>query len=140
MENEELKSKNFFAGGYLYNPDTREILLHLRDGNTPFYPNTWSIFGGGSEGDETPEECCVREWREELGITVSPEDLIPITDYFNELRQAWRYAFYMESRLKKSEMTLGEGADFDWVPLDKVLAYNLSPLARHDLETLLKKL
>ena len=32
----------------------------------------WLVPGGGVEGEETPEECCVREVEEETGVIVRP--------------------------------------------------------------------
>lgn len=140
MENNNPKTENFHAGGFLYNPETREVLLMLRDGNTPHNPHKWAFFGGLSENGEAPREACAREWREELGIDVKPEELILICDYLNTEHGRWRYSFYKESTLKKSEMTLGEGADFDWVSLDTVFDLDLSTFTRKDLKVFLEKL
>jgi 8-oxo-dGTP diphosphatase len=54
-----------------------KLLLHLRD-NKPglFNANMWDFIGGGREGSETPTECVVREVKEELGITLSPEVIV----------------------------------------------------------------
>ena len=38
----------------------------------------WMIPGGGMEGDETPEECCVREAAEETGLLVKPKRKRPV--------------------------------------------------------------
>ncbi len=127
------KSVTFYAGGFLYNPKRNEVLLHLRDGNTTVNPHLWGFFGGTSEGDESPRECCVREWKEELGIDVSPDALILLCDYLNTERNTWRYAFYLESDLNKTDMTLGEGADFDWIPLERVFDYALTEKSARDL-------
>ena len=35
--------------------------------------NRWTLPGGGAEGHETPEECCVREVEEETGLIVTPK-------------------------------------------------------------------
>lgn len=133
MENKDFRNK-FFAGGFLYNPVTQEVLLHLRDGNTKINPHKWGVFGGTSEGVESPEECCVREWNEELGIKVEPAKLIPLTAYLNTEHNTWRYVFYMESSLKKQQMTLGEGADFDWISMKTVFGRDLTNSTRKDLE------
>lgn len=128
------KFVSFYAGGFLYNPKKNEVLLHLRDGNTPVNPHLWGFFGGTSEGNESSRECCTREWREELGIVVSPDALIPLCDYPNLERGTHRYVFYIESDMLKEEMTLGEGADFDWIPLEKVFQYALTDKSIRDLQ------
>lgn len=129
----------FYAGGFLYNPFRREVLLHLRDGKTSVNPNKWAFFGGMSEGEETPEACCVREWKEELGITVNPQRLIPVCDYLNTDHNTWRYVYMYPSDLLKNQMQLGEGAGFDWIPLENVFEYDLTDKTVHDLRLFLRQ-
>ncbi len=76
----ELK-KDFFVGAFLWNPKTRCILLHHRDGNTTVNPNKWGLFGGSNDGDETPIETIIRELKEELDIMVRPDELMALCDY-----------------------------------------------------------
>jgi len=54
-----------------------KILMHLRD-NKPglFNANMWDFLGGGREGKENPQECAIREIKEEIGITINPESFI----------------------------------------------------------------
>lgn len=138
MDVGKIKKEKFWAGGILYNPKTKEILLQKRDVSAPVNPGIWGFFGGVGEKGETSEGCLLREWKEELGITVSKEKLIPLCDYLNVKRNTWRFVFYTKSDLKKSEMKLGEGEDFDWVSLDKVLGYNLTDKTRKDVKTFLR--
>ena len=51
------------------------VLLHRRDGNTPFSPNMWDFFGGGTKKNESVESAAVRELYEELGISNSKSEL-----------------------------------------------------------------
>lgn len=44
----------------------------------------------------------------------------------------------MESDMPKEQMTLGEGADFDWIALEKVFEYNLTDKTRRDLQYFIK--
>ena len=130
--------KTFFSGGFLYNPKTKEVLLHKRDDKTDVNPNKWGFFGGSSEGDETPVQTFIREMQEELGIELVESEIIPLCDYENIKRNTHRYVFYVVSGKKKEEMVLGEGADFDWIPLEKFFEYDLTDKTILDLNTFLK--
>ena len=131
-------TKAFYAGGFLFNPDNRSVLIHLRDDKTPVHPNQWGLFGGMNEGSESPAECFTRELHEELGLSVEKDLVVPLRDYFNEARGTWRYVFYVKSNIEKTKLHLTEGADFDWVPLDKVFSLDLTEKTRSDIEFFLK--
>lgn len=55
------------AAGICFN-EKKEVLLVLQ--GPPDEPKQWSLPAGGIEGDETPEEACVREFREVAGLDV----------------------------------------------------------------------
>ena len=51
--------------------DKRQILLFLRDDKPGLpYRNMWDIPGGHVEDGETPEQCIVREMKEEMDLTL----------------------------------------------------------------------
>ena len=124
----------FPTGGFLYNRAKQEILLHLRDGNTPHNPNKWAFFGGMSEEGETPVECFVRELKEEIGLTFSREDAVLFREYDQKDTGMHKFEFFIESDVNTVTMTLGEGAGFKWILVSDVFAYNLSPRTREGLE------
>ena len=134
------KPKKFYAGGFLYNPKTKSVFLHLRDDKTDINPNKWGFFGGRNEGNESPVECFVRELKEELNITFEKEKINYLCNYLNTERNTWRHVFYIESKLDKSAIRLSEGADADWVPLGRVFEYNLTEKTARDLKTFLKSI
>ena len=52
------------------------IVTILRDDKPGIpWPVFWDLPGGGRESDETPEDCALRELREELGLSYRPSDL-----------------------------------------------------------------
>jgi 8-oxo-dGTP diphosphatase len=53
----------------------RQLLLQHRDVNAPTDKNTWAMWGGGKEGEETRLETAIRELNEELGIVVRENQL-----------------------------------------------------------------
>ncbi|WP_296256262.1 MULTISPECIES: NUDIX hydrolase [unclassified Pseudomonas] len=53
------------------------LLTYLRDDLPSIpWPGRWDLPGGGREGDETPEQCALRETHEEFGLTLKPEWIV----------------------------------------------------------------
>lgn len=138
MKNDNLGREKFYAGGFLYNPKTKSVLLHKRDSKAKINPNNWAFFGGASEEGETPKQTFARELEEELNIKITEERIIPISDYMNEEFQIYKYVFFVESDLDKFQMKLSEGEDFDWIPLNKVFDYIITKKSVEDLKTFLQ--
>jgi len=92
MDNSQ--QQQFYAGGFLFNPKTCSVLLHLRDDKTPIHPNQWGFFGGLNEGPESPTECFLREFKEETGVTLNGEEVQPVCNYLNQKHKTWRYVFF----------------------------------------------
>lgn len=73
----ELLDKVFdFSGAKIALLNQDQVLSILRDDiPTIPYPNTWDMPGGGREDEESPFDCVQREVFEELGITLSKENV-----------------------------------------------------------------
>ncbi|ENT6852651.1 NUDIX domain-containing protein, partial [Vibrio vulnificus] len=62
-----------FKGCKLVVHCNEQILTYKRDNISSIsYPNCWDLPGGGREGNETPEDCALRELKEEFGIELCP--------------------------------------------------------------------
>lgn len=133
-----METERFYAGGFLYNHKTRMVLLHKRDLKTKVNPGQWAFFGGLNEGNEMPMHTFLREVEEELNIDISKNKITLLCDYLNQELQTYRYVFFAESDLDKSAMKLNEGADFDWISLDKVFEYDLTEKTAIDLNAFLR--
>ncbi len=127
------RRERFWAGGFLYDPQTSRVLLHLRDGNTPYNPHQWSFFGGSNEDGETFGECFIREMKEEIGLTIPPEGAVYLRDYFRTDESLHRAVFYAESSIPTEQLILGEGAGFRWFAWDELPHYDLTAYTRKDL-------
>ena len=63
------------------NPQTHKKEIFATQRGYGDYKDGWEIPGGKLEANETPEECIVREIREELATEVRAEKILGLVDY-----------------------------------------------------------
>ena len=63
------------------NPDTNKKEIFATQRGYGDYKDGWEIPGGKLEPGETPEECIVREIREELATKIKAERILGVVDY-----------------------------------------------------------
>ena len=91
------------------------LLLQFRD---PFshiaHPGRWSMFGGHVEGNEDLRQTCAREIKEELGINLDLQSLVPCVKFVCDPPELVDqiYVFTTRERIQVSQISLGEGAGF----------------------------
>jgi 8-oxo-dGTP pyrophosphatase MutT (NUDIX family) len=123
----------FYAGGFLYNPTTKQVLLHLRDDKTKHNPNSWAFFGGLSKQKEKPIETFRREIHEELDIMLSPSQIRPLCNYYNPDFDVHRHVFYSQYSDTENKLKVNEGKDSGWFTLDEAFQLNLTKRTKQDL-------
>lgn len=65
-----------FSGAKLALFIGKKLLVIRRDDKPEIpYPGHWDLPGGGREGRESPQECVLRETREEIGLVLGETDL-----------------------------------------------------------------
>lgn len=91
--------------------DRKQILLFLRD-DTPGipYPNMWDIPGGHVENSETPEQCIVREMKEEMDLDIEGFHLFSVTEFPDRTE----YTFWKKANLDIDKIQLTEGKRLKW--------------------------
>jgi len=103
--------------GVLYHRASGKVLLHHRDGKAPHYANLWAGFGGLGEPEDggDPVATWQREMREELGIELRREQIVPLREYISPHSGRPRYIFYvLWPTLDTEHFVLGEGDGFGW--------------------------
>jgi 8-oxo-dGTP diphosphatase len=113
------------SAAVLIDPD-QNILVSERP-ITKSWAGYWEFPGGKIELDETPEQALIRELHEELGITVKPHHLAPLTfvsfDYAKFHLLMPLYAVREWQGLVRSK----ENQALQWVSLEKLKKIQLLP-------------
>lgn len=81
------------AGAIILAKDTGRILLPLRSDSIE-QPNTWGVWGGAIDEDETPSSAVRRELSEEVGYQLQIDELIPLYVY-EDPRVGFRYSNFL---------------------------------------------
>ena len=127
METINIYGNNRFAEHTKVRDACRGIVI--RDGMIllTYEVNTdqWFIPGGGLEGEETVEACCIRELAEETGFVVDPlYQFATINEYYEE----WKYVsnYFICEITGETERVLTEreaevGLEPRWIPLQEAI-------------------
>ncbi len=114
-----MKINKNYSGIIIENTEGK-LLFQLRDNNPKITNrNKWSLFGGGIERRETPLRAIIREVKEELGITLDPNDLRLL--FKKESRSSNRYVFYYKIKKDLGDIKLGEGKSFKFMRLSDLI-------------------
>jgi A/G-specific adenine glycosylase len=116
------------TAGILLSPHGDQVLLALRpeDG---LLGGLWEFPGGKQEGFETIEECLIREWKEEMGVTIQVGRLLGV----------YRHAYsHFKVILRAHFCTLLEGTpqplasnEIIWASLDDLASYPMGKIDRN---------
>lgn len=90
----------------------QKILVTQRSEEMP-HPLKWEFPGGKLKIGETPENCIIREIREELGVEIFVKQLLPAVKYTYSHNVVKLIPFVC--RIKRGDITLSEHRLYRWV-------------------------
>jgi 8-oxo-dGTP diphosphatase len=85
----------------------------------------WEFPGGKIEGDESPQECLIRELKEELSITVELQKYIGETVYHYPEKSIQLIAY--SGVIVNGEITLNDHDRIEWVDMESIHSYKIAP-------------
>lgn len=101
------------------------LMLHRVKKERDIHKDKWNGLGGKFEQGESPEECLLREIKEESGLTLSAYRLaglltFPAFDGVND----WQVFLYQATEFTGDLIDSPEGK-LEWIPTSKLLELNL---------------
>jgi len=129
-----------FIAAYLVLIKDGQILLSKR-ANTGYQDGNFGLVSGHFDGAETAKQCIAREAKEEVGITIKPDNL-KVVHVMHRYRPEREYIdIYLESsvwdkKLKNMEPHKCEG--IEWFPIEE-LPDNTIPEIKLALDNIKKK-
>ena len=100
-------------------------MLHRIKKKNDFHEGKWNGLGGKFEQGETPEECVIREVKEESGLLlVNPKLHGFITFPMFDGKKDW-YVFMFTSDKFSGELIDSKEGKLEWIPDEKLLDLNL---------------
>ena len=103
--------------------DDHYLMLHRTKKEHDFNKDMWIGVGGHFEENESPDECLLREVKEETGLTLTSYKMRGILTFV--YRDICEYVCLYTADGFESEMTSCNEGELKWVPKDKLLTLNL---------------
>ena len=128
MDKEDAHNKNLLhneVGIFIIN-DKREVLLEKRSANKRFSPNKWGLCAGHVDAYETLEDAAIREIKEEVGLDVTPKELIPYGEReitISDSNSHITYFYYVKCNKKEDEFIIQEEelSEVKWFNIDEII-------------------
>lgn len=119
------------------NPETNQKEIFATQRGYGDYKDGWEIPGGKLEPGETPEECIVREIREELATEVRTERILGVVDYDYPTFHLTMHCILCTIVSGKLQLLEHEAAKWvnketlrsvDWLPADRLILDKIEEL------------
>lgn len=103
----------------------KTLMLHRVKKNSDIHEGKWNGVGGKFEGCESPEECAIRETKEETGLDVSKPKFKGILTFPKFLFDDDWIVFVYEFEKFSGELIECNEGNLEWIDDSKILDLNL---------------
>ncbi|MCX5971352.1 MAG: 8-oxo-dGTP diphosphatase [Coprothermobacterota bacterium] len=103
----------------------KTLMLHRIKKSRDIHAGKWNGLGGKMEPGETPEECVIREVREESGLTIVSPRLRGFLTFPSFAQEEDWYAFVFTARQFSGTLTDSAEGDLCWVDNQELFSLNL---------------
>lgn len=104
--------------------DNKYLMLHRVKKENDVNKDKWIAPGGKFEDKESPEECAIREVREETGYTMNTCKLRGIVTFTSNVDETDYMYLFTSDDFTGEEIECNEG-DLEWVDKDKITELNI---------------
>ena len=107
--------------------DDQTLMIHRVKKANDIHQGKWNGLGGKFEPGESPEQCVVREIKEEAGLTIQApryHGLLIFADFKHEDWYVWVFSADQFTGDLAAESNEG---DLQWIPDEKLTSLNLWP-------------
>ena len=104
--------------------DGKYLMLHRTKKKNDINKEKWIGVGGKFEEGESPEECIIREVKEETGLTLNSVKLKGILTFINTICET-EYIYVFTSNDFTGKLIECNEGELQWVDKDKVTSLNL---------------
>ena len=108
---------------YLYH-NGHTLMLHRVKKQNDMHAGKWNGLGGKFEPGETPEECVIREVREESGLTIRDPKFVGLLMFPHFKGDDW-YVFTFTATEFEGELIDSDEGRLQWIPDAEVESLNL---------------
>ena len=128
MDKEEAHDKNLLhneVAVFIIN-DKKQVLLQKRSANKRFNPNKWALCAGHVDAGESLVSAALREMKEEVGISINKNELIPFAEREFTIRDSnshITYFYYAKLNLNEKDFIIQkeELSEVKWFDIDNVI-------------------
>jgi 8-oxo-dGTP diphosphatase len=102
----------------------KTLMVYRNKKPNDIHEGKWNGLGGKFEPGETPEECVIREIREESGLTIQKPKLCGLLMFPHFMGNDW-YVFVFTANDFPGELIDSPEGRLEWIPDEEILNLNL---------------